>query len=351
MMQSEKVFEVFLKTVTHGIISYTEQRLEAARTGLIRLSAAVFIVIVGLCIAMAKVSRSITRPLGELSQCLVTNSEITFRSVHVLGESNMKLSSDSMEQAAALQEISATAEELLSMTNSNLSGVHEIANLARNASASADKGLKVMADLRVALDTMLVNNKDVAKVLKTIEEIAFQTNILALNAAVEAARAGEAGAGFAVVADEVRNLARRCTEAAHETAGKIKSALSCNTMSEALGRAADTSFKEITEVTHRYHGKVAEIQKSSEQSAEGIAQINTAISRLDRIAQDTAAAAEVNASSSQELVAQAQSMAEYVAILEQMVDTVQRMAAAPEEGQDDAQSREAKRETPHAHRT
>ena len=332
MPQSEKAFAAFASTVSSEILNYTDQRLKEARISLWRICIVVSAMILGLTLAMARAIRSITRPLGELSRELATSSEITNHSVQVLGESNMKLSSDSMDQAAALQEISATAEELSSMTSANLSGVHEIATLARTASTSADKGTQVMTDLRAAQETMLANNKDVAKVLKTIEEIAFQTNILALNAAVEAARAGEAGAGFAVVADEVRNLAGRCTQAANETATKINSALACNKKSAELGRAADSSFKEIAEVTRLYSGKVTEIQKSSEQSAEGIAQINTAISRLDQIAQNTAAAAEVNASSSQELIAQAQRTMEFICVLEEMVNSAEH-ASIPDEEQ------------------
>jgi len=320
MVQIEKAFEVFSAAVVDDIIDYTDQRLAAAQRKMWTLSLVVILMVTCLAVAMVFAIRSITRPLNDLCQSLANNADVTFHSVRVLGESNIKLSSDSMDQAAALQEISATAEELTGMTNANLEGVRDLASLARSASTSADQGTKVMSDLRTALDTMLVNNRDVTKVLKTIEEIAFQTNLLALNAAVEAARAGEAGAGFAVVADEVRSLARRCAEAATETAKKTSVALACNTQSGKLGLAAEASFKEITQITHRYHSRVSDIEKSSDQNAQGIQQINVAISRLDRIAQDTAAAAEINASSSQELVAQANGLVGYIDMLEQMVD-------------------------------
>jgi methyl-accepting chemotaxis protein len=322
-VQITKVFDGFAATVTRDIGAYTAQRIAAAKLTLWLVGAAVGLMVLGLLWAITLVTRSITRPLRRLSDDLAANSDVTIQAAGEIGESSIKLSEDSMEEAAAIEEISASAEELAGMTTANLQGVKEVAGLARQASESAGHGSKVMSDLCASLDTMMVNNKDVSKVLKTIEEIAFQTNILALNAAVEAARAGEAGAGFAVVADEVRTLARRCTEAANETAGKIGAALSCNTQSDQLGRAAEVSFREIAQFTHSYSTKVNEIELAAEQSAKGINQINAAISRLDTIAQRMAAASENNAASSQEMIAQAKILVDHIAMLEHMVGSQQ----------------------------
>jgi methyl-accepting chemotaxis protein len=337
-----QAFDSFAATVTNEIVDYTALRIAAARRNLWLVCLAVGAMVAGLPIAMALIARSITRPLRRLGEGLVATSEVTFKAARAVGESSLKLSSDSMEEAAALEEISASVEELAGMTATNLESIREVASQAQKASAAADDGAKVMADLRQALETMNNHNKDVAKVLKTIEEVAFQTNILALNAAVEAARAGEAGTGFAVVADEVRSLARRCTDAANETAGKIHAALSCNNQSEALGRAAETSFQAIAELTHTNHQRVAEIAKASEQSAEGIKQINTAVTRLDRVTQDTAATSEINASASQELVAQANGLMKPIATLEEMVGSGQ-----PQRGSNEGQ--EAFESTPASH--
>ena len=322
-VQITKVFEGFAATVTRDINTYTAQRIAAAKLTLCLVCVAVGIMVLGLVWAIIVVTRSITRPLRRLSHDLASNSEVTIQAAGEIGESSIKLSDDSMEEAAAIEEISASAEELAGMTNANLQGVKEVAGLARKASDSAGQGSKVMSDLCASLDTMMANNKDVSKVLKTIEEIAFQTNILALNAAVEAARAGEAGTGFAVVADEVRTLARRCTEAANETAGKIGAALSCNTQSNHLGHAAEASFREIAQFTHSYSTKVSEIELAAEQSSQGINQINAAISRLDTIAQRMAAASENNAAASQEMIAQAKTLVDHIAMLEHMVGSLQ----------------------------
>jgi len=326
-VQITKVFDGFATTVTRDISAYTAQRIAAAKLTLWLVCATVGIMILGLLVAITRVTRSITRPLRRLGDDLTANSEVTINAAAEIGKSSIKLSDDSMEEAAAIEEISASAEELAGMTNANLQGVKEVAGLARKASESAGHGSKVMSDLCASLNTMMANNKDVSKVLKTIEEIAFQTNILALNAAVEAARAGEAGAGFAVVADEVRTLARRCTEAANETAGKIGAALSCNAQSDKLGRAAEASFREIAQFTHSYSTKVDEIELAAEQSSKGINQINAAISRLDTIAQSMAAASENNAAASQEMIAQAKLLVDHIAMLEHMVGSQQRSQA------------------------
>jgi methyl-accepting chemotaxis protein len=322
-VQITKVFDGFASTVTRDINTYTAQRIAAARLTLWLVCAAVGIMVLGLLVAITLVTRSITRPLRRLSNDLAANSDVTIQAAGEIGESSIKLSDDSMEEAAAIEEISASAEELAGMTTANLQGVREVAGLARKASESAGHGSKVMSDLCASLDTMMAHNKDVSKVLKTIEEIAFQTNILALNAAVEAARAGEAGTGFAVVADEVRTLARRCTEAANETAGKIGAALSCNTQSDQLGRAAEASFKEIAHFTQNYSTKVSEIELAAEQSSRGINQINAAISRLDTIAQRMAATSENNAAAAQEMIAQAKTLVDHIAMLEHMVGSQQ----------------------------
>jgi methyl-accepting chemotaxis protein len=145
----------------------------------------------------------------------------------------------------------------------------------------------------------------IAKIIKTIDEIAFQTNILALNAAVEAARAGEAGMGFAVVAEEVRSLAQRSAAAAKETAAKIEDSIAKTAQGVEISAKVSKSLAEIVTKVRRVDELVAEVSTASGEQSQGVQQISTAVAQMDQIVQTNAAGAEESASASEELNAQA----------------------------------------------
>ena len=163
------------------------------------------------------------------------------------------------------------------------------------------------------------SSQDITKILKNIDEIAFQTNILALNAAVEAARAGEAGAGFAVVADEVRNLAQRCAAAAKETAEKIDDSVRKSLHGEQLSVEVARSFDEIQTRVRQLDQLVAEIASASQEQSVGISQVNLAVTQMDKVTQTNAASAEESASASAQLNSQATSLKESVVELQLLV--------------------------------
>jgi methyl-accepting chemotaxis protein len=171
-----------------------------------------------------------------------------------------------------------------------------------------------------AMDAIKASSDDIAKIIKTIDEIAFQTNILALNAAVEAARAGEAGAGFAVVADEVRNLAQRCAQAAKETAAKIEDSVQKSSNGVEISSKVAKSLEDIVGKARQVDELAGEVASASAEQSQGIEQVNTAVSQMDKVTQSNAANAEESASAAEELNAQAESLKEAVNNLLTMVD-------------------------------
>jgi ABC-type transporter Mla subunit MlaD len=172
-----------------------------------------------------------------------------------------------------------------------------------------------MQAMSAAMDAIKTSSSDIAKIIKTIDEIAFQTNILALNAAVEAARAGEAGMGFAVVADEVRNLAQRSAQAAKETAAKIEGAIARTEQGVQISAKVAQALEEIVTKVRQVNQLVTEVSAASKEQTQGIDQVNTAVSQMDRVTQSNAASAEEAASASEELNAQALSLKDAVSQL------------------------------------
>jgi methyl-accepting chemotaxis protein len=185
-----------------------------------------------------------------------------------------------------------------------------------------------MSEMKRAMDAIKVSSNDISKIIKTIDEIAFQTNILALNAAVEAARAGEAGAGFAVVADEVRSLAQRSAQSSRETSSKIEEAIQKTAHGVQICEKVAESLGEIVDKAGKVDVLVAEIAAASLEQNQGIGQVNSAVSQMDQVTQTNAASAEETAAAAEELNAQSIMMRENVGSLLMMVGRGKTNAAA-----------------------
>jgi len=177
-----------------------------------------------------------------------------------------------------------------------------------------------MESMSAAMSGIQASSAQVAKIIKTIDEIAFQTNILALNAAVEAARAGEAGMGFAVVAEEVRSLAQRSAMAAKETAEKIQDAIAKTSQGADGCQKVSIGLREIVASIRNVDGLVAEVSAASKEQSQGISQVNTAVSQMDKVTQSNAATAEESASAAEELNSQAESLNAMVARLLEVLE-------------------------------
>jgi methyl-accepting chemotaxis protein len=241
---------------------------------------------------------------------------------------SQSLAQGSGEQAASIEETSSSLEEMASMTKRNAENAQKANELAIQAHAAADHGASDMQAMTAAMEAIKVSSDDISKIIKTIDEIAFQTNILALNAAVEAARAGEAGMGFAVVADEVRNLAQRSAQAAKETAGKIEGAIAKTGQGVAISNKVSAALNEILAKVRQVDELVTEVAGASREQTKGIAQINTSIGQMDKITQSNAATAEESAAAAEELNSQAEVMKRSVVELLQVMGGKNQTAAS-----------------------
>ncbi len=269
-----------------------------------------------LCFWMA---RSISRPVMSIVEALSQGAGESAAAAGHVSSASQSLAEGASEQAASLEETSSSLEEMSSMTQRNAGNAQTAKELAAHARAAADVGATDMQEMTVAMAEIQTASGNIAKILKTIDEIAFQTNLLALNAAVEAARAGEAGAGFAVVADEVRSLAQRSAQAARETADKIADSVSKSERGVAISGKVAAGLQEIVAKARQVDELVAEIAAASKEQSQGISQVNTAISQMDKVTQSNAASAEESASAAEELNAQAETLRAAVKDLERLV--------------------------------
>lgn len=241
--------------------------------------------------------KKLSRIVGDVDQ----GAEQVGSASRQLSISSQESADGASQQAASIEETSASVEELTSMTRRNTENAQQGAQKANRAREETDESVANMSKLSDSMTQM-------AKIIKSIDEIAFQTNILALNAAVEAARAGEAGMGFAVVADEVRNLAKRSADAARETSEKIEQGMQLTTQ---VKQSLDKTAEGVREVDRL----VNEIATASKEQAQGIDQINITVNQMDKVTQTTASNAEETASASEELNSQAVSMKDSVSEL------------------------------------
>ncbi|KMQ50535.1 methyl-accepting chemotaxis protein II [Chitinispirillum alkaliphilum] len=289
--------------------------------GLFRNAVFLFIVIITICSGVTWIFGSrIVKQLETVINGLSRGSEQVSSASGQVSASSQQMAEGANEQASSLEEVSSSLEESSSMVKHNADNSSQANVLMEETKRNVIHGKEAILKVNSVIAEIKQSSDQTAKIVKTIDEIAFQTNLLALNAAVEAARAGDAGKGFAVVAEEVRNLAQRSAEAAKNTAALIENSHKNAEQGVNVSAEASEAVENISKSAQKVAGLISEIAAASKEQAQGIDQINTAVAQMDNVTQNNASNAEESASASEELSAQARELNDMVEVLVSIVN-------------------------------
>jgi methyl-accepting chemotaxis protein len=302
---------------------------QAASTTRLLVGICLAVFILSPLVAVFLVRRSVVQPIKLVVLKLEETFQGTVSGVREIARGSQSLAEGASQQAASLEETSASLEELSSMTQQNTQQSQRADKLVKQARQSAESGVQEMQAMTQAMGAIKSSSDGIAKIIKTIDEIAFQTNILALNAAVEAARAGEAGLGFAVVAEEVRNLAQRSAQAAHETSDKIQDAIARTNQGVQISARVAAALQEILAHVREVDKIASGVAQASQEQSQGLSQINTAVTQVDQITQANAAHAEQSASAANQLQQQATALKEAMQELITLIEGQSQPAHSP----------------------
>lgn len=327
MAQSATQMMSSLETLTGDL--QEQMRQSVLETITLALALAIISTVLGIFLGIV-ITRSITRPIQIVIQGLNEGADQVASASQQVAQASQSMAEGASEQASSLEETSASLEEMASMTRHNADNATQANALMQEAEGLVNQGAASMEMMAQAIGDIKTSSDKTAKIIKTIDEIAFQTNLLALNAAVEAARAGEAGKGFAVVAEEVRNLAQRSAEAAKSTSELIEESQSNAERGVGVSATVASALEQIRGSVAKVGQIIGEVTEASKEQAQGIDQVNTAVAQMDKVTQSNAANSEEAASASEELSAQAKELEEIVRTLGGIIGGATRAAAGQE---------------------
>lgn len=297
----------------------------AARTK--ELSIALLLAAIGVALAALYTVQQGNKSLRHYSTQITESADQVSSSAQQVMASSQALAQGSSEQAATLEETSASAEEINSMTHKNAENARSTASETESADHLLKETTQKLDQMIGSMNEINASSEKISRIIRVIDEIAFQTNILALNAAVEAARAGEAGMGFAVVADEVRNLSQRCAQAAKDTSTLIEESIVRSQDGKVRLDEVANCVRKVVDNASRIKVLAGEVHVGSQEQERGIEQIAKAVTQMQRVTQSTAASAEQGASAGEEMSAQASELQNAAKLLQELIGGAEQAGA------------------------
>jgi methyl-accepting chemotaxis protein/methyl-accepting chemotaxis protein-1 (serine sensor receptor) len=305
----------------------TADKVSAMRW-ILGLLAAAGVVMVAFC--QLQVHRAIGELRRNAAEILEGSRQLAGASGQI-ASSSQSVAQGASQQAATLEETSSSATEITAVTRKNAENTRTMASVMNEAARTVEHANRSLDEMVQSMKEIKDSSEKISRIIRVIDEIAFQTNILALNAAVEAARAGEAGMGFAVVADEVRNLAQRSAQAARDTALLIEESIAKSNGGSARLDQVAASIRQITSSAAQVKTLVDEVDVGSQEQARGIEQIATAVGQMQQVTQRVAANSEESAAAGEELAAQAQNLHAIVERLRGLLGAISAEPSRPAE--------------------